>query len=61
MRSLLGGTVTGDAEVKNYAPTLAVTTAQVRNEKPGEGCEAFRKRPAQDIGQHFPCSKVMRI
>src|ERR1035441_3873702 len=33
---LLGGTVTGDAEVKNYAPTLAVTTAQVRNEKPGK-------------------------
>ena len=31
---LLGGTVTGDAEVKNYAHRLAVTTAQVRNEKP---------------------------
>jgi translocation and assembly module TamB len=33
---LLGGTVTGDAEVKNYAPTLAVTTAQIRNEKSGK-------------------------
>ncbi|HEY4934184.1 MAG TPA: translocation/assembly module TamB domain-containing protein [Terriglobales bacterium] len=33
---LLGGTVTGDAEVKNYAPPLAVTTAQVRNEKSGK-------------------------
>ena len=40
---LLGGTVTGDAEVKNYAPTLAVTTAQVRNEKAREGREAFRE------------------
>jgi translocation and assembly module TamB len=33
---LLSGTVTGDAEVKNYAPTQAVATAQVRNEKPGK-------------------------
>ena len=36
---LLGGTVTGDAEVKNYAPTLAVTTAQVRSEKPAKGAK----------------------
>ena len=36
---LLGGTVTGDAEVKNYAPRLAVTTQQIRREKPSKGAK----------------------
>jgi translocation and assembly module TamB len=36
---LLGGTVTGDAEVKNYAPTLEVTTQQVASEKHGKGAK----------------------
>jgi translocation and assembly module TamB len=39
---LLGGTVTGDAEVKNYSPALAVTTAQVKNEMPSGAKPASR-------------------
>ena len=42
---LLGGTVTGNAEVKNYAPTLAVTTAQVRKR------EAWGKARRKPIGR----------
>ncbi len=41
---LLGGTVTGDAEVKNYAPTLAVTTQQVSSGKPSKG-----KKPSASV------------
>ncbi len=47
---LLGGTVTGDAEVKNYAPTLAVTTAQVRNEKPGKAGKPTASAPPKTPG-----------
>ena len=36
---LLGGTVTGEAEVKNFAPTVAMTTAQIRSEKPANGAK----------------------
>jgi translocation and assembly module TamB len=33
---MLGGSVTGEAEVKHYAPALEVPAAQVSSEKPGE-------------------------
>ena len=46
---LLGGTVTGDAEVKNYAPRLAVTTAQVRNENPAKGA-----KPSASVASKTP-------
>ena len=48
---LLGGTVTGDAEVKNYAPTLTVTTAQIRGEKPGKGANPSATGPARTMGK----------
>jgi translocation and assembly module TamB len=35
----LDGTVTGEAEVKNYAPALTVTTQQISNEKTGRGAK----------------------
>ena len=46
----LGGTVTGDAEVKNYAPTLAVATAQIRNDRPGKAAKPSANGPARTPG-----------
>ncbi len=34
---LLGGTVTGDAEVKNYAPSLADSRVQIKSDRPAKG------------------------
>jgi len=47
---LLGGTVTGDAEVKNYSPALAVTTAQITNEKASHGAKPSSHAPARTSG-----------
>ena len=46
---LLGGTVTGDAEVKNYAPALAVTTAQIKTDRPAKGAKPSSKGPTKPL------------
>ena len=47
---LLGGKVTGDAEIKNYAPSLAVTTAQVKSDKPPKGAKPAASAPIKKNG-----------
>jgi translocation and assembly module TamB len=48
---MLGGTVSGDAEVKHYAPAMEVTTAEVSSEqsakpeKPSAGSSSSAKKP----------------
>ncbi len=57
---LLGGTVTGDAEVKHYAPTLEVTPALVSSEKPARPAKAVAggKSPALAVQQGSVSLKV---
>jgi len=53
---LLGGTVTGDAEVKNYAPALAVTSQQVRSDRPAKGAKPSATAATRSSG-NTPNSK----
>ncbi len=43
---MLRGMVTGDAEVRHYAPSLEVTTAKVSSERPAEGAKSSASTPA---------------
>lgn len=47
---LLGGTVTGDAEVRNYSPALAVTPAQIKSEEAKKETAAATKGSSRTSG-----------